>query len=190
MKNGEGYIKEFNNYGNIIFIGSYFNGKINGNGKEYDDNRCLIFEGEYKDWKRWNGKGYNGEKNVVYELKNGIGNVKEYEDNILTFEGEYLNGERNGKGKEYGKDGKLIFEGIYLNGKRIGKGKEYYKSGELKFEGEYLNGERNGEGKEYYKNGELKFEGEFLYYFKKRGRRFIKGRIEYEGEYEYGKNGI
>ena len=30
------------------------------------------------------------------------------------------NGERNGKGKEY-YNGKLIFEGEYLNGKRNGK---------------------------------------------------------------------
>ena len=39
----------------------------------------------------------------------------------LEFEGEYLNGERNGKGKEY-YNGKLEFEGKYLNGKRNGKG--------------------------------------------------------------------
>ena len=32
------------------------------------------------------------------------------------FEGEYLNGERNGKGKEYDWNGNLIFEGEYLNG--------------------------------------------------------------------------
>ena len=42
------------------------------------------------------------------------------------FEGEYLNGERNGKGKEYNIFGKLEFEGEYLNGERNGKGKEYY----------------------------------------------------------------
>ena len=35
------------------------------------------------------------------------------------FEGEYLNGERNGKGKEYDWTGKLIFEGEYLNGEKI-----------------------------------------------------------------------
>ena len=34
----------------------------------------------------------------------------------------------------------LISEGEYLNGKRNGKGKEYYDNGDLKFEGEYLNG--------------------------------------------------
>ena len=36
------------------------------------------------------------------------------------FEGQYLYGVRNGKGKEYNSDGKLIFEGEYLNGKRAG----------------------------------------------------------------------
>ena len=55
-------------------------------------------------------------------MKDGKGYIKEY--NIhgkLEFEGEYLNGERNGKGKEYFDNGKLEFEGEYLNGKRNGK---------------------------------------------------------------------
>ena len=41
-------------------------------------------------------------------------------------------------------NGKLEFEGEYLNGKKNGNGKEYYLNGELKFEGEYLNEERHG----------------------------------------------
>jgi len=53
----------------------------------------------------------------------------------LLFEGEYLNGMRNGQGKEYDEDGYLKFEGEYKNGKQNGKGKEY-RYGELKFEGE------------------------------------------------------
>ncbi len=44
-------------------------------------------------------------------------------------------GERNGNGKEYYKDGKIKFEGEFSNGKRHGKGKEYYGYGQLKFEG-------------------------------------------------------
>ena len=91
---------------------------------------------------RWNGKGYDNHNNIVYELKNGKGYVIDYYDNgKLYFEGEYLNGQRNGIGKEYDYKGKLKFESIYLNGKRNGKGKEYYDNGILKFEGEYLNGE-------------------------------------------------
>ena len=45
--------------------------------------------------------------------------------------------------------GILIYEGEYLNGKRNGKGKEYYNNNQLKFEGEYLNGKRSGKGIEY-----------------------------------------
>ena len=84
----------------------------------------------------------------------------------MKFDGEYLNGERNGKGKEYHVNGELKFEGKYLNGKRWeGKGydplnnivyelkdeksliKEYNDEGILIFDGEYLNGEKNGKEK-------------------------------------------
>ena len=63
--------------------------------------------------------------NILYHLqnnlnlKNGKGYIKEYKNNVLIYEGEYLNGERNGKGKEYNDNGKLIFEGEYLNGIRF-----------------------------------------------------------------------
>ena len=63
----------------------------------------LIFEGDYLNGKRWNGK------------------YKEYipcnEYNGLIYENEYLNGKRNGKGKEYSY-GSLRFEGEYLNGNK------------------------------------------------------------------------
>ena len=35
---------------------------------------------------------------------------------ILIFEGEYLNGKKNGKCKEYNNFGKLVYEGEYENG--------------------------------------------------------------------------
>ena len=37
-----------------------------------------------------------------------------YNKDELIFEGEYLNGKRNGNGKEYDKYDILIFEGEYL----------------------------------------------------------------------------
>ena len=53
----------------------------------------------------------------------------------LVFEGEYLNGERNGKGKEYDYFRKLKFEGEYLNGKRWnGISRIYYFNGALLME--------------------------------------------------------
>ena len=60
----------------------------------------------------------------------------------MEFEGEYSSGEKNGRGREY-KNNKLIYEGEYLNGKRWkGKGKEIDYNNVLIFEGEYKNGER------------------------------------------------
>ena len=149
--NGNGIVREYDYVNYLLYEGEYLNGKRSGKGKEYRLNymyniKELIFEGEYLDGKKWSGKGYHSKK-VVYEIKDGKGKAKEYDLNgKLKFEGEYLNGERNGKGKEY-EYGNCIFEGEYLNGERNGKGKEYiynYDSGTntIIFEGEYLNGKR------------------------------------------------
>ena len=60
------------------------------------------FEGEYFNGRRWNGKGYNDEGLFEFQIKYGKGNVKEYNYfGKLEYEGEYLNGKRHGKGKEY-----------------------------------------------------------------------------------------
>ena len=76
---------------------------------------------------------------IIYE---GKGKGKEYlmKNDDFIFKGEYLNGKRNGQGREY-EYSQLIFIGEYLYGKRNGKGKEYFCN-ELKFEGEYLNGKK------------------------------------------------
>ena len=71
--------------------------------------------------KKWKGKGYDENNNIIYELNNGNGKCREYNNGSLMFEGEYLNGERfNGKGKEYfSYPDKLLFEGEYYNGKLL-----------------------------------------------------------------------
>ena len=90
--NGKG--KEYNEYdGELLFEGEYLNGEKNGKGKEYDYNGNLEFEGEYLKNLKWNDKGYDSHNNIVYELKDGKGLIKEfYDDGQLLFEGEYLNG--------------------------------------------------------------------------------------------------
>ena len=44
-----------------------------------------------------------------------------YENFQLKFDGEYLNGEKYGKAKEYFLSGQLKFEGEYLYGKKMEK---------------------------------------------------------------------
>ena len=125
-KNGKG--KEYYEDGKIKFEGEYKKGKkVEGKcynnegeiflvivkdskGKELFNNGNLKFEGEYLNGKRWKGKGYNYDGKEEFEIKNGEGFIKEYDDiGKLLFEGDYLNGERNGKGKEYYKNGNLKF---------------------------------------------------------------------------------
>ena len=51
--------------------------------------------------------------------------------------------EKFGKGREYDKNfGELIFEGEYLKGERYGRGKEFYDNGLIQYEGEYCNGKK------------------------------------------------
>ena len=197
LRNGKGIEYKSNR---IIFEGEYLNGQRNGIGKEYNYSGKLLFEGEYKYGRKWNGKFYNG--NDIYELKDGKGNIKENRDYYITYEGEYKNGLRDGKGKEYFYENKFIFEGEYKYGKRW-NGKFYYGD-ELKngkgfirdyiyiydtiFEGEYLYGEKNGKGKEYYDEDQLFYEGEYLNGEKNgNGKQYYpNGELEFEGEYLYG----
>ena len=106
-----------------------------------------------------------GKDKIDYILNNGNGYVKEYDEVIgeIKFEGEYLDGKRNGKGKEYDYDGKLEFEGEFKNDKIWnGKGRIIYKHGGCV--GEFKDG-RLWNGKEIrnlcghrvyeYRNGEI-----------------------------------
>ena len=210
-KNGK--TKEYYN-GLLSYEGEYLNDKRNGKGKEYDYKRKILFEGEYINGERWNGKikeliKYNSnEMEFEGEYINGekIGKVKKYYTNYsgrnLEYEGGFKNDKKNGYGKEYyeeyQEEEKLIYEGEFLDDKRNGKGKEYYK-GQLRFEGEYLNGKRwNGKYRLINSWGQPEFEGELIN-GEKKGKEYLLGNLIYEGEYlnlkkngkgkEYYKNG-
>ena len=91
----------------------------------------------------------------------------------MLYEGQLLNGVKNGKGIEYDRYHELCYEGEYVNGKKSGQGKEYYRffsnyskqfsnDPTLIFEGDFIHNYIL-RGKEYYKTGKLKFEGEYLF---------------------------
>ena len=209
-----GLCKVYDCKDNLIFEGEYLNGKKNGKGKEYNQYGELIFEGEYLNGKKWNGKGcyidikkyckdknyrmenelgykFNeDDSNIYYEIKDGAGLMIDYDDEEYVYEGEYLNGERNGYGRDYKLFNNYLFihEGEYLNGKRNGKGKEYINndiqsaiggSARLIFEGEYIKGKRwNGKG--YDGNKKIVYEI-------KNGKGYIKEyyfyNLIFEGQY-------
>ena len=130
-RNGKG--KEYYIYGNIIFEGEYSN-ENRSKGIEYNNKGKIIFEGEYL-----KGKKYKG-KEIKYIDNDYLDNVKSFE---LEFDAK--NGDKIGHIKQYDPlSHKIKYEGGFVNGKRNGKGKEYYDDGALEFEGEYINGKRNG----------------------------------------------
>ena len=100
MKNGKG--KEYNKYYDILkFEGEYLYDEKR-KGKSYIDEK-LEFEGEYLYGKKYDGKGYDKNGNIIYELKNGNGQVNEYnkydDDDKLEYIGEYKNGKKMEKEK-------------------------------------------------------------------------------------------
>ena len=104
-RNGKG--KKYNMNGELQFDGEYLNNyKLKG--REYI-NKLLEYEGEFLFNKKWSGKWYDENWNIIYILNNGNDRVKESHDGELKFEGEYLNGRRNGKGKVYNWKNKLEF---------------------------------------------------------------------------------
>ena len=146
LKDGKGIIRKYNEYGFLLSEGEYENGKFNGKYKEYEDSfrrDKIIFEGEFKNGKKWIGKGYdeNVSGEPIYEINNGKGIIKSYNwSKILEIEYEYLNGEKNGFWKRYSsQNGKLIEECNFKNGRLNGKEKIYNsKTNELISESEYL----------------------------------------------------
>ena len=197
--------KEYNDDGKVLYEGEYLNGKRNGKGKIYYTDGKLLFEGEFLNNKKWNIKEYDKNGNIINELKNGKGYMNLYNKfDMKRFEGEYINGLRNGKGKEFDDNGILIFEGEYINGLRNGKGKQFDSDGRITVEGEYLNDfcwnvkeydknnniinslkEGKGYIKEYNKSNILSFECELINGLRNgKGKEYYEnGSLMFEGEY-------
>ena len=85
----------------------------------------------------------------ITKEKSGFKTVRK----VVRYEGEYFNGERQGKGKEFSKEGRLIYVGEYFKGERHGKGKEFSNEGRLIYEEEYAYGKWDGKGKQYEDEG-------------------------------------
>ena len=97
MRNGKGKAYDYDD--NLIFESEYKNNKRNGNYKYYVKGK-LILDYDYLDDEIVKGKKYDLNGNLIKEIKeNGL--RKDIVEGKLMFEGEYLNGKKNGKCKEY-----------------------------------------------------------------------------------------
>ena len=128
------------------YIGQFKQGLKHGKGKEYFKDGKEIYEGDYVNGKK-EGKGM-----YYYDIEDtGLG----------YYVGFLKNDKFNGKGMEYFKNGKINFDGYYANGQLEGYGKLYNKDG-IWIEGEWKNGQLNGKGKRFSKDGKLLYDGDFV----------------------------
>ena len=180
--------REYSKDEKLIFEGKYCKGK-KLEGKEFFYKNNLIdnlFIGEYNNGKKWKGKIYNLDGDILYEINNGESScfMESDFDNGIIYLGEYKDGEKNGKGKEYNEHFKLIYEGEFKNGLRNWIGKEYDDKGNFIFEGKYEEGKRF-EGKE--KNSIIVFNGVYYNGNKMKGKLYKRDKLEYEGQFLFGK---
>jgi hypothetical protein len=162
------YIGEVNLYNNrkcgkgeIIYSngarerGTFYNNEFVG-WNQFIDDQGVLYVGLFNQF-GLNGKGlrYNKEINHIYK-------------------GNFYNGFRHGKGKDYRSNSK--YEGEFQKDKKCGKGKIVFDSGD-KYEGEFRDNKFNGYGHYiWFKNGH-EYEGHYL-----------NGKFHGEGFYRWGKN--
>ena len=137
--------------GELLREEGYFNGMIDGHSVEYDELGQVIAEGDYVEDYREGKWMFN------------------YGDH--KSEGEYLGGARNGNWKNYYSDGTLSFEGEFIDDNPNGRHIWYWPNGNKKTEGKYIMGLKDGEWIKYnydgtpfisifYESGkEIKFDG-------------------------------
>lgn len=123
----EGQGEEYNQNGQVQYVGSFKNGMYDGTG---------IFS--------YNNESYEG------KFKDGdmVGGGKFYKDGVLTYDGEHDKGVPHGKGKYY-LNGSLAYEGDFKNNTMDGMGKLYDNNGKLAYEGEFKENKATGNGTNY-----------------------------------------
>ena len=144
-----------------VYIGSYVNGKKDGQGKSlYRDG--AIYEGSWKNDKR-EGKGViiygDGDKYDGYWMNDSAHGIGKYFWSYGSeYEGDFKNGLRDGHGIMKFQSGGL-YKGDWKNDKREGKGYMSYANGD-KYDGSWINSIKHGAGKFIWSYGK-EYEGSF-----------------------------
>eukprot|EP00088_Acartia_fossae_P007055 TRINITY_DN1327_c0_g1_i1.p1 TRINITY_DN1327_c0_g1~~TRINITY_DN1327_c0_g1_i1.p1 ORF type:complete len:203 (-),score=48.00 TRINITY_DN1327_c0_g1_i1:333-941(-) len=141
------------------------------------------YEGECGDTKIPNGEGtfeFRGDDSngrLIYEgcwknkAADGYGKMKWI--NGDRYEGEWLNGLREGKGAYFSKASGCSYDGQYKNDLKEGTGKYVFSNGDY-YDGQWKAGLRNGKGLYVWKEQNEKYEGDW-----------IKGLKEGTGKFTY-----
>ena len=110
--------KKFEKEKNIIIMIIYIYYSMKDNikmGKKMEKGSNIIkmvilkFNGEFLNGIKWDGKIYNHKQEIINELKEGYSQKMNFENEITSFEVEYVSGKIKGKGKFYSDKDNLEF---------------------------------------------------------------------------------
>lgn len=119
----EGKWKWFFESGNLRKEDNFINGVSNGNYVELSDSGKVIIKGEYVDGEEEGEWFYEvGDEKEIgsYVAGKREGAWKHYTDDVLTFEGSYIEGNPNGEFVYFWPDEKIKEKGKYIMGKKEG----------------------------------------------------------------------
>lgn len=174
----EGYLKE---------------GLLQGNGKQYDTDGVLTYEGGFLDGKR-SGAGEEYESgSLIYrgefasDRYEGVG--EQYADGLLICSGTYVNGRLDGNDcYVYYPNGRTAYRGAFTVGNQTGEGISYGENGIQTYAGTFRNGAWHGEGTAYDESGEPCYTGGFSNnQYEGAGILYLDNDFRLEGEFLRGK---
>jgi uncharacterized protein (TIGR02145 family) len=149
-KQGQGKISTQYTIGFESYEGEWNNGLKHGKGKLYMSGE--MSESTYTG--TWNNDKMVGYGEVIADFANPEdGSVEK-----TSYKGQFANDLKNGQGTEISGEG--TYTGNFINGDRAGKGKMVYKNGRT-YEGEWANGLPNGQGQLKQANGTIQ-QGKFI----------------------------
>lgn len=141
---------DFDKSGTRALNKSYVNGRLVATGYYLNQKK----DGEWRYYSKENGKLL-----LVEENKDGKphGSSRVYNplNEQLAEEVQYVEGLRQGQGKQYYDSGVLMMECQYKDNLMDGPAKSYYPSGALKEEGSFAKGQKVGVWKTYNEDGDV-----------------------------------
>lgn len=179
--------EDYDENGNLFFLGSYLNQKPIGVHRYFDKNGEVMKSKAYNVYHQLIAEG------IVKLNGNKEGQWTEYypEGRIKKAEGYYRNNEKIGKWFFYFKNAQIEQTGSYTNGKLSGSWKWYYKNGNLRKEEFYIYGLPDGESIEYCDTGKIIAKGNYIQGQKEGRWIYHVGDQTQTGNYVMGfKNGV
>ncbi len=176
-----------------LYSGRLEKGALQGEGRLYDADGVLVYEGQMADGERsGNGKAYvNGILSYEGQFSagryNGYG--KSWDEDKLVYEGQFADGLFEGSGKLY-RDGVLAYDGGFHAGTESGTGVAYDDEGNISYQGQFSGGKREGDGTAYDGNGRKVYAGSFAQdEYNGDGVLFFSDDSQLEGKFQNGEPG-